>query len=128
MGKIGGISIIMILILTLYKINNTKYINKESESQYECGIESKEVKLESRKFNLNYYILGLIFLIFDIEAFFLFPFIESNNNYNYLDFSYYLYILIYFLIFFSLIFEIYLTNFFFISKSIHLYSQSLINP
>ena len=47
--------------------------NPETEklSTYECGFEPYE---DSRhKFNINFYIIAILFIVFDIEAMFLFP-------------------------------------------------------
>jgi len=45
--------------------------NKEKLSQYECGFEPFE---DSRmKFNIKFYFVGILFIIFDLEIAFLFP-------------------------------------------------------
>lgn len=45
--------------------------NYEKLSQYECGFEPFE---DSRlKFNIRYYFVGILFIIFDLEIAFLFP-------------------------------------------------------
>lgn len=41
-------------------------------SIYECGLETKEVR--NLRFKPAYYLYAIIFLIFDVEAIFLFPF------------------------------------------------------
>ena len=46
--------------------------NNEKESQDECGIKTNT---DSRiKFNIQFFTYGILFLIFDIETIFLFPF------------------------------------------------------
>jgi len=49
-------------------------IEEESRSQYECGIELFEEKKETReKFYIKFYIIAIIFLIFDLESILLYP-------------------------------------------------------
>ena len=48
----------------------------ERKSQYECGIEpfEEELGVETReRFFLKFYIIGIIFLIFDLESLLLYP-------------------------------------------------------
>ena len=58
----------------------------ERKSQYECGIEpfEEEIGIETReRFYIKFYIIGIIFLIFDLEALLLYPLtviIYQNNN------------------------------------------------
>ena len=45
--------------------------NQEKNSPYECGFEAFE---DSRmKFDVRYYLVGILFIIFDLEIAFLFP-------------------------------------------------------
>jgi NADH-quinone oxidoreductase subunit A len=48
------------------------------ESTYECGIET--VGDNQIQFRAQYYIFGLIFLVFDVEAIFLFPWAVAYNQ------------------------------------------------
>lgn len=52
--------------------------NKMKSSTYECGIET--VGETWVQFKAQYYIFGLIFLIFDVEAVFLFPWAVAYNQ------------------------------------------------
>ena len=45
--------------------------NKTKQDTYECG--EKTIGSGRVQFNVGYYLFGLIFLIFDVEAAFLFP-------------------------------------------------------
>ena len=45
---------------------------KEKNAVYECGLASKGVGKVS--FHANYYVYGLLFLLFDVEVVFLYPF------------------------------------------------------
>jgi len=65
-----SILIVFILLLLSYVVS-PKNINVEKSSAYECGFEPFD---ESRKsFDIQFYIVGVLFLIFDVEVAFLFP-------------------------------------------------------
>lgn len=54
--------------------------NAEKESLYECGIKANT---DSRiKFNIQFFIYAILFLIFDIETIFIFPFAITYNFTN----------------------------------------------
>lgn len=93
-----SVGISLILIIITYILNKKSY-DFEKQSQYECGIEpfeenqisinnikKKEIKeTETReKFYIKFYIIGIIFLIFDLESLLLYPIIFSpalNRDY-----------------------------------------------
>lgn len=55
----------------------------ERKSQYECGIEpfEEEIGIETReRFYIKFYIIGIIFLIFDLESLLLYPFTVAVKN------------------------------------------------
>ena len=63
--------LIVFILLLLSYIVSPKNINVEKLSAYECGFEPFD---ESRKsFDIQFYIVGVLFLIFDLEVAFLFP-------------------------------------------------------
>lgn len=69
-------------------------VSDESErrSQYECGLEPFEEKIgiETReRFYIKFYIIGILFLIFDLETLLLYPFTLVPSCFNY-DQSFYL--------------------------------------
>ena len=45
--------------------------SKEKQSIYECGFD--EVKSGHTNFNIKFYLVGILFLVFDLEIAFLFP-------------------------------------------------------
>lgn len=60
-----------VLLLTLTIIFSFKNNNFEKLSSYECGFEPfSDIK---KTYDIHFYIIGLLFLIFDIEIVFLFP-------------------------------------------------------
>jgi NADH:ubiquinone oxidoreductase subunit 3 (subunit A) len=54
--------------------------NPIKQQTYECGIET--VGDAWVQFKVQYYIYGLIFLIFDVEVIFLFPWVLAYDHYN----------------------------------------------
>ena len=58
--------------------------DKEKNSPYECGFEAFE---DSRmKFDVRYYLVAILFIIFDLEIAFLFPWAISLGNIGFLGF------------------------------------------
>lgn len=54
--------------------------NEEKESLYECGIDTD---CNSRiKFNIQFLVYAILFLVFDIETIFIFPFALAYNVSN----------------------------------------------
>lgn len=75
MIKISLIIALSIIVIA-YILNKTKF-GWEKSTQYECGLEILDEKNEEiEKFYLKFYIIGIIFLIFDIETILLFPLIS----------------------------------------------------
>lgn len=82
------IGIASILIIFTYILNKKSY-DFEKSSQYECGIEPFEenqttlyqlnnnIITQREKFYLKFYIIGIIFLIFDLESILLYPIVFS---------------------------------------------------
>lgn len=78
-----GISVILILLSYIISHSNIypttfSSVNEstESKSQYECGLEPFEEELgkETReRFYIKFYIIGILFLIFDLETLLIFP-------------------------------------------------------
>ena len=73
------VSILLVFILSfLSYLVSPKNINVEKLSAYECGFEPFD---ESRKsFDIQFYIVGVLFLIFDLEIAFMFPWAVSLSN------------------------------------------------
>lgn len=64
-------TILLTLNALIAKTTNTGVLDTEKLSAYECGFEPfEEARLQ---FNVHYYIVGILFLIFDIEIVYLFP-------------------------------------------------------
>src|SRR6476620_269221 len=76
----GSASLILLIIcalafaggaLLLSKVINPGSKNSQKGEAYECGIETKGQSLV--QFNIGYYLFALLFLIFDVELVFLYP-------------------------------------------------------
>ncbi len=67
-----GISTVLgVLLLTLGSVLGPKRPDAEKASPYECGFEAFE---DARaKFDVRYYLVAILFIIFDLEIAFLFP-------------------------------------------------------
>jgi NADH-quinone oxidoreductase subunit A len=65
-------------------IVSPKYVNTEKLSAYECGFEPFD---EARKtFDVHFYIVAILFIIFDLEVVFLFPWVYSIGSLGILGF------------------------------------------
>ena len=61
----------VVLNLTVSRLLHTKLFSGEKYIPYECG--EDPIGDTRIKFNTRFYVIALIFLIFDVEAVFLFP-------------------------------------------------------
>ncbi len=72
-----------IIPLVMAWIINPKKPNKSKLSTYECGLEFEEFPEEAQnvwvQFRVQYYIYALIFVVFDIEVVFLYPWAVAYN-------------------------------------------------
>ena len=86
---IGGIMVALGFVLAPHRPNSEKL------SPYECGFEAFE---DSRmKFDVRYYLVAILFIIFDLEIAFLFPWaivLESIGWFGYIAMSIFLGILV----------------------------------
>ena len=79
---VGSIlSIIIVLLSYFLAVQNPE---TEKLSAYECGFEPYE---DSRhKFNINFYIVAILFIVFDIEAMYLFSWSVSLSSLDLIGF------------------------------------------
>lgn len=62
---------IALLLITLGRLIGPNHPNPAKDSQYECGFEPfADARL---KFDVRYYLIAILFIIFDLEVAFLFP-------------------------------------------------------
>nr|AML25607.1 NADH dehydrogenase subunit 3 [Staphylinidae sp. BMNH 1274668] len=84
------LSFIMMLISTM--ISKKTFSDREKNSPFECGFDPKNSA--RLPFSLHFFLIAIIFLIFDIELTLLIPFIMMFKIMNWFN---YLYILLMFL-------------------------------
>ena len=72
--------VLSLIIFVLSFIVSQKADDREKLTAYECGFNPFE---DSRnEFDVRFYLVAILFLIFDLEISFLFPFIVSFYNIN----------------------------------------------
>jgi NADH:ubiquinone oxidoreductase subunit 3 (subunit A) len=88
--------IVVFLLLGITYIANPSVYEYEKRSAYECGFEPFG---DARSFfDAHFYIVGLLFIIFDLEVVFLIPFVasvESTGPYEYAGFLIFMFILLF---------------------------------
>lgn len=76
------ISFIIILIPFISNLLILKTETKEKISGYECGFEPFETARS--KFEVKFFLVSILFIIFDLEVIFLFPYILILNPVNFI--------------------------------------------
>nr|YP_009946927.1 NADH dehydrogenase subunit 3 [Stenopsyche angustata]QOH91245.1 NADH dehydrogenase subunit 3 [Stenopsyche angustata] len=73
----------LVMILNIY-FSKKMYLNREKNSPFECGFNPKNIK--RMPFSIQFFIIAMIFLVFDIEISILLPMfylMKSSNLYFY---------------------------------------------
>jgi len=77
------------------KISSKEY-DAEKLSAYECGF--TPIGDARQPFHVRFYLVGILFLLFDLEVIFLFPWAVSLHWFNVAEFYYSLYVVMSFLL------------------------------
>nr|QTC30731.1 NADH dehydrogenase subunit 3 [Psyttalia humilis] len=73
--------ICLLLMLLNLMISKKEFLDREKISSFECGFDS--LSLLRLPFSIHFYLIGILFLIFDVEVVYLFPMV---NLFIYLSF------------------------------------------
>nr|YP_009971818.1 NADH dehydrogenase subunit 3 [Deporaus marginatus]QNH68705.1 NADH dehydrogenase subunit 3 [Deporaus marginatus] len=77
--------ILVILMALLNLISKKTFSDREKSSPFECGFDPKNSARLS--FSIQFFLIAVIFLIFDVELTLLIPMIISMKNSNMLNYS-----------------------------------------
>ncbi len=77
-------AVLLIVALLLAKLLSPSRPSKNKLSTYECGEEAEGSTWV--QFNIRYYVIALIFIIFDVEVLFLFPWAVVYKDLGWLAF------------------------------------------
>jgi NADH-quinone oxidoreductase subunit A len=65
--------------VTIAPFTGPKRYNKAKLDFYECGIEPTEQPLGPHRFPIKYFLTAMLFIVFDIETIFLYPYAVANK-------------------------------------------------
>jgi NADH-quinone oxidoreductase subunit A len=78
LGALGaGFAIFSVVMATLI---GPKRYNRAKMEAYECGIEPTPQPIGGNRFPVKFYLTAMLFIIFDIEIIFLYPWAVEFNN------------------------------------------------
>ena len=72
----GGFAVFSVIMSAIV---GPKRYNRAKLDSYECGIEPTPQALGGARFPVKYYITAMLFIVFDIEIVFLYPWAVAND-------------------------------------------------
>ncbi len=66
--------------VTIAPFTGPKRYNKAKLDFYECGIEPTPQPLGPNRFPIKYFLTAMLFIVFDIETIFLYPYAVANRS------------------------------------------------
>jgi len=78
-------TLLVIVLLSIMFVLSIKNFDQEKILPYECGFE--EFSSTRNLFDIRYYVIAILFLLFDIETIYLFPWALCINFYDFVGFS-----------------------------------------
>lgn len=81
---IVGLTIACLLVAVAWLLGNRSVRNKAKDTAYECGVEPTGTAEDS--FSVRFYLVGMLFIVFDIEAVFLYPWVVVFRELKWLAF------------------------------------------
>nr|QWK41507.1 NADH dehydrogenase subunit 3 [Fopius arisanus] len=80
------IFICFFLMILNFLISKLDYLDREKNSSFECGFDS--LSSSRLPFSIHFYLIGILFLVFDIEVIFLFPINYLFYTMNFFEWMY----------------------------------------
>jgi NADH-quinone oxidoreductase subunit A len=65
--------------VTIAPFTGPRRYNKAKMDFYECGIEPTETPMGPQRFPIKYFLTAMLFIVFDIETIFLYPYAVANK-------------------------------------------------
>lgn len=80
LGLIALAALFVLLMVGLNILFSPSRFNRTKHSTYECGIDPTPQAAGGGRFPVKYYVIAMLFIVFDIEIVFLYPWAVSFNS------------------------------------------------
>jgi NADH-quinone oxidoreductase subunit A len=78
---LGGIAVVFAVVsVVVALVVGPRRYNRAKLSAYECGIEPMATDSTGQRFPIKYYLTAMLFIVFDIEIVFLYPWAVSFDR------------------------------------------------